>query len=88
MYTQPTNIHFVVDFMIGWAEHYLTLTPWTLTTNYGYGYGHTDDELNNSSNVTKRRAKQIYELHKLAHSLTLMQHTHHTAHNVYQFYYY
>lgn len=80
--------------MIGWAEHYLTLTPWTLTTNYGYGYGHTDDELNDSSNVTKRRAKQIYkyELHKLAqalalslsHLLTLM----HTVQCVYQFYYY
>lgn len=68
MYTQPTNIHFVVDFMIGWAEHYLTLTPWTLTTNYGYGYGHTDDELNDSSNVTKRRAKQIYELHTNLHT--------------------
>lgn len=71
---KQTNIHFVVDFMIGWAEHYLTLTPWALTTNYGYGYGHTDDEVNDSSNVTKRRAKQIYELHELAqaqaHSLT------------------
>lgn len=49
-----------------------------LTTNYGYGYDHAYVELNDSSNVTKRRAKQIYKLHRLAQAQAPVHSCRHT----------